>query len=131
MSEDIHRLETHAGSCHCGAVKFEIGIDWQSDRIIECNCSICHKKGYIHLIVPEERFKLKTDNIHLSKYRFNTHTAVHTFCEVCGIHPFYIPRSHPDSVDVNVRCLEQLEIADLDIEHFDGANWEDNIDEIR
>jgi hypothetical protein len=62
---------------------------------------------------------------------FNTHTAQHYFCRVCGIHPFYRPRSHPDAIDINLRCLEGNVLGDFQIQFFDGANWEDNIEKIR
>ncbi len=67
----------------------------------------------------------------LTTYEFNTRVAKHRFCKVCGIHPFYTPRSHPDSVDVNVRCLDGDALERFSVEPFDGKNWEDNIDRIR
>ncbi|HEX4351394.1 MAG TPA: GFA family protein [Polyangiales bacterium] len=71
-----------------------------------CNCSICAKKGFIHFIVAPDDFELIRGASALSEYRFNTGVAVHKFCRFCGVHPFYTPRSDPDKVDVNVRCLE-------------------------
>ena len=82
-------------------------------RVTECNCSICTKKGFLHLIVPPEQFELLSGDDALTTYRFNTGTAQHTFCSTCGIHPFYVPRSDPDKIDVNVRCLDGVDLAAL------------------
>ncbi|WP_233511036.1 GFA family protein [Dyella psychrodurans] len=89
----------------------------------DCNCSICAKSGYLHLIVSKSRFKLLQGEESLTTYSFNTGTAKHLFCKICGIKSFYVPRSNPDGYDVNVRCLEPLP-ANLDIRTFDGRNWE-------
>ncbi len=117
---------THSGGCHCGAVRFEVDLpDGAAPTVQECNCSICRKSGFLHLIVPASRFGLIKGKDALSVYRFNTKTAKHTFCRICGIKPFYVPRSNPDGYSVNVRCLDARP-ADLRIEPFDGANWEEN-----
>lgn len=120
---------TSKGSCHCGAVSFEVDWDPSTTTILDCNCSMCRKKGFLHLIVPAEAFRLQGSPA-LQEYRFNTGVAVHRFCPVCGIHAFYTPRSHPDAVDVNVRCLDG-ELPAMRVEPFDGANWEANVDSIR
>ena len=80
-------------------------------RVTDCNCSICTKKGILHLIVPPERFELISGKDDLTTYQFNTRTAKHTFCKHCGIHPFYVPRSDPDKIDVNARCLDDIDLA--------------------
>ena len=99
--------------------------------MLDCNCSICRKKGFLHLIVDPERFRLLQGEEALKEYRFNTGEAVHKFCKHCGIHSFYTPRSHPDKVDVNARCIEGLDLSQLTVEPFDGANWEENVETIR
>src|SRR3974377_657578 len=114
--------QTMAGGCHCGRVRFRVTADLS--RVTECNCSICTKKGFLHLIVPLEAFQLLSGEDALTTYRFNTGVAQHTFCATCGIHPFYIPRSDPDKIDVNVRCLDGVDVGALTIGHFDGRNWE-------
>ena len=119
------------GSCHCGAVAFEVEADPGEETLLECNCSICLRKGFLHLIVGPQRFALLSGDEALKEYRFNTGEAVHRFCTTCGIHPFYTPRSHPDKVSINARCLEGVERQDFEIEAFDGRNWEENVDEIR
>lgn len=114
--------QTWQGGCHCGRVRFELVAD--ITEVTDCNCSICAKKGFLHLIVPPERFRLIQGADALTTYRFNTGTARHTFCAICGIHPFYTPRSHPDHVDVNVRCIDGLDLSKVRLVPFDGRNWE-------
>lgn len=115
-------LQTHEGGCHCGRVRFRVTADLS--RVTECNCSICSKKGFLHLIVPPQQLELMRGADALTTYRFNTGTAKHTFCATCGIHPFYVPRSDPDKIDVNVRCLEGVDVGALKVHPFDGRNWE-------
>ena len=112
----------YRGGCHCGAVRFE--VDGEIERVDECNCSICWKKGFLHWIVPRARFRLLTDAPRGS-YRFNTGVAQHLFCTTCGICSYYVPRSHPDGISVNVRCIDGVDPAKLRIVPFDGRHWED------
>jgi len=84
----------------------------------------CAKKGFLHLIVPPERFELLSGKDELTTYEFNTKVAKHTFCRTCGIHAFYVPRSDPDKIDVNVRCLEGVDLTEIRPRPFDGRNWE-------
>ncbi len=120
---------TCSGGCHCGAVRFRVIVDRY--EAIECNCSICTKKGFLHLIVPAERFTLLQGEDVLTTYTFNTGTAKHTFCRICGIHAFYRPRSHPQGYSVNVRCLDGDLLSLFRITPFDGANWEQSIEQLR
>ena len=114
---------THSGGCHCGKVRFE--VDAPADlEVLDCNCSICSKTGYLHLIVPRSRFRLLTGEEALSTYTFNTGTAKHYFCAICGIKPFYVPRSHPDGYSVNSRCLDPGTVRSVAITECDGRNWE-------
>ena len=114
----------YKGSCHCQAISFEVEAP-EAVEVIECNCSICQKSGFVHLIVPLEKFKLLKGEDNLSSYRFNTKVANHTFCKTCGIKPFYTPRSHPDGVSVNLNTLD-TPIKKIKKEKFDGRNWEQN-----
>jgi hypothetical protein len=118
-------MRTMDGSCHCGRVRFRVTADL--DGVTECNCSICAKKGFLHLIVPPDQFELLSGQNDLATYRFNTGTARHTFCKVCGVHPFYVPRSDPDKIDVNVRCLEGVDVDAIRPRRFDGRHWEESI----
>jgi len=93
---------------------------------IECNCSVCSKSGYLHLIVPRSRFTLIQGAEFLALYTFNTGIARHLFCKVCGIKSFYMPRSNPDGYSVNVRCLQADTIKKLTVSPFDGQHWEES-----
>jgi hypothetical protein len=121
--------DLHEGGCHCGAVRFRVRV--RAYEAVECNCSICTKKGFLHLIVPPEDFELLAGEQALETYRFNTGIAKHRFCRRCGVHAFYTPRSHPDRVDVNVRCLDDQLTHRFRIAPFDGQNWEQSVDQLR
>ncbi|MBD1584725.1 GFA family protein [Pseudoalteromonas sp. S16_S37] len=112
----------YQGSCHCGQIRFEVEAPDTID-VERCNCSICKKSGYLHLIVPNTQFKLLSSDEKLKSYSFNTHVARHYFCNTCGIKPFYLPRSNPDGIDVNVNCIDTA-IKHINIVDFDGQNWE-------
>ena len=122
MLKPTEGLMIYRGSCHCGAVTFEV----EAPAVIEadqCNCSICSKSGFLHLIVPRDKFRLLSGEELLSTYCFGTGVARHTFCRICGIKPFYTPRSNPDGIDVNVNCLDPAPAA-VNVTQFDGRNWE-------
>ena len=112
----------YQGSCHCGKVRFQVEAPEEIDADY-CNCSICTKSGYLHLIVPLSKFKLLAGEDQLTTYRFNTGVAKHTFCKVCGVKPFYTPRSNPDGIDINVNCLDTRPKS-VTITPFDGQHWE-------
>jgi hypothetical protein len=114
---------THRGGCHCGRVRFEIEAPVRL-QVIDCNCSMCAKSGYLHLIVPRERFRLLSGSDALTTYEFNTRTAKHLFCSVCGVKSFYVPRSHPGGYSVNARCLDEGTVEEMRIARSDGKNWE-------
>ena len=118
-------MTTHKGGCHCGQVRFE--VEAPSDlSLSECNCSICYIGGYQHLIVPKSMFKILQGEGQLATYEFNTGVARHYFCKHCGVKSFYVPRSHPEGISVNARCLDQDTIASATLTPFDGRNWEQN-----
>jgi len=112
----------YRGGCHCGAVRFEVEAP---ERILvqDCNCSLCAMTGFLHLIVPKSKFRLVKGEENITTYTFNTGVAKHTFCRTCGIKSFYVPRSNPDGIDVNVRCLDEPP-REMTIEPFDGRDWE-------
>ncbi len=115
----------HDGACHCGTVRFAVALP-DDITASECNCSICAKTGFLHLIVPRDRFVIKAGEDNLTAYRFNTKTARHLFCKTCGVKAFYVPRSNPDGWSVNLNCLDRTEFSNITIEPFDGRNWEAN-----
>ncbi|MFT5116902.1 MAG: hypothetical protein ACI9NY_000428 [Kiritimatiellia bacterium] len=114
----------YQGSCHCRAVTFEI----EAPKVLEadyCNCSMCSKTGYPHLIIPLSQFTLLSGEELITTYCFNSGIAKHKFCKTCGIKPFYIPRSNPDGIDININCLDTKPTS-VNITNFDGKNWENN-----
>ena len=121
---------THIGGCHCGQVRFEV-VAPPKLEVLECSCSMCSKAGYLHLIVPADRFRLISGSEALTTYRFNTGTAKHLFCSVCGIKSFYVPRSHPDGFSVNARCLDPSTVEEISITQFNGREWENQYPEGR
>lgn len=111
------------GGCHCGAVRFTAEVP-EVVELLECNCSICRKTGFLHLIVPHSLFKLEAERNALQSYRFGTGAAEHLFCTVCGIKSFYQPRSHPEAWSVHYGCLDPDHGLVAEIRPFDGRNWE-------
>jgi hypothetical protein len=113
----------HKGGCHCGRVRFEV-LAPSRIQVDDCNCSMCSKSAYLHLIVPRDRFRLLSGEESLTSYTFNTKTANHLFCSICGIKSFYVPRSHPDGVSVNARCIDSGTVTGMAIEQINGREWE-------
>ncbi len=113
----------HQGGCHCGRVRFEVRAS-AIINVSECNCSICSKSGYLGMIVPRDQFTLKSGEDSLTEYTFDSGVAKHLFCKHCGIKSFYTPRSHPDGISVNARCLDPETVEKMNITQFDGQNWE-------
>lgn len=117
--------ESVEGSCHCGLIRFTVYLNRDSLTILDCNCSICSMKGYLHLTVPKDRVKISNEcKRRMTTYRFGSDVAHHTFCSTCGVQPIYTPRSNPECYSVNVRCLDfggrTLRITKLDGKNFTG-----------
>jgi hypothetical protein len=116
-------MATHTGSCHCGKIAYE----FESDAIaggLECNCSICQRKGSILHFVPQAAFTLKTARENVSTYRFNKHAIAHHFCATCGIAPFAEaadPKGNKMAA-INLRCVDGIDPQKLTIQHFDGRS---------
>lgn len=115
----------HRGGCHCGAVRFEVRAPARV-TVQRCNCSICAKTAFLHLIVPAADFTLLAGQSSLATYTFNTGVAKHLFCKTCGVKSFYVPRSNPDGYSVNLRCVEPGTITQVDYQDFDGQHWEES-----
>ena len=117
------------GGCHCGAVRFAISVEPPLE-LLDCNCSICAKTGYLHLNVRHDQFTLLSGEDCLTSYRFGTAVAEHLFCQTCGVKSFYQPRSHPDCWSVNFRSLDAGHGIEPTIRSFDGRNWENAVKSI-
>jgi hypothetical protein len=127
--EEGFDMTTHRGGCHCGKVQFE--IEAPADiKATKCNCSICTMCGFLHLFVAHKNFRLLSGESSLTTYTFNTGVAQHSFCSECGVKSFYVPRSHPDGLSVNVNCLDHSSVCSVEVARFDGQNWERNVAEL-
>lgn len=122
-------MTTHKGGCHCGSVQFEIEAPANIEAT-RCNCSICNMSGFLHLFVPRKNFRLLQGADEITTYTFNTGVAQHHFCKHCGVKSFYVPRSHPDGLSINVNCLDTATIESVEETPFDGRNWEQNVSEL-
>ena len=114
---------TISGGCHCGAVRYEADAP-RGAEALDCNCSICARTGFRHLMVAHEDFRLLSGAEALTSYRFGTGAAEHLFCSVCGVKSFYQPRSHPEAWSLNVNCLDDTSTLHLTVKLFDGRNWD-------
>ena len=111
--------QKYLGSCHCGAVKFEIETDFP--ELTTCDCSICRRKNALMVKVHESQFKLLAGEDSHTEYRFHTRTARHFFCKICGIYPFHRKRVTPDHLGINVFCLEDFDPAGIPVRRTVGA----------
>ncbi|KAG2715202.1 hypothetical protein I3843_03G069200 [Carya illinoinensis] len=117
-------MVVHNGGCHCRNVRWRVRAP-TSIVAWDCNCSDCFMRANTNFVVPAERFELLGDSrLFLTTYTFGTHAAKHTFCKVCGITSFYIPRSNPDGVAVTFRCVDPGTLTHVEIKYFDGRNWD-------
>ncbi|WP_300618746.1 GFA family protein [Dokdonella sp.] len=116
-------MTTHAGSCHCGRIQFEVDAD--VDKVIDCNCSMCSRRGGLLFFVPDAQMRLKTPETDLSTYTFNKHHIRHHFCPTCGIAPFGrgAGRDGQAMWAINARCLPDLDLGALTIEKVDGRRF--------
>jgi hypothetical protein len=116
-----HRpMRTYVGTCHCGAVRFEIDTDFP--ELTMCDCSMCRRRNALMVKVHESRFRLIEGESALTEYRFHTRTARHFFCTVCGIYPFHRKRVTPDFLGVNVHCLHDVDLAGIPMRQAVGAS---------
>jgi hypothetical protein len=115
-----HRpMQAYRGSCHCGAVVFEVQTDFP--ELTTCDCSICRRKNALMVKVHESAFRLLQGADALREYQFHTQTARHYFCGHCGIYPFHRKRVTPDFYGINVFCLEGFDPAGLPVRATVGA----------
>ncbi len=113
-------MRTHQGSCHCGAVRFEITADLK--EFTKCDCSLCRKKNAVVAKVHESGFKLLAGEDRLALYQWNLRIAKHYFCKVCGIYTFHRMRSAPDSYGINVNCLDDADLSHVPVIEVDGKS---------
>ena len=102
-------METRTGSCHCGAVVFEVDLEDGFENLRRCNCSLCRRKGAVMASVPLERLRIVRGEDKLTLYQWNTRQARHYFCSVCGIYTHHQRRSKPTEYGFNVACIEGVD----------------------
>jgi hypothetical protein len=110
------------GGCHCGAIRYEVSVDLS--KVISCNCSICKKHAFLWSFVGGEQFRLLSDERNLSRYLFNKKAIQHLFCRICGVESFARGKK-PDgseTIAVNIRCLDDMDLAKLNPAPYDGAS---------
>jgi len=115
-------MKTYLGACHCGDVKYEVQADLS--MVVECNCSMCSKKGTLLAFAPLNQFKLLSGESSLSNYQFNKKVIHHTFCKNCGVTPFLSAKdSNGNHVKaINVRCLDGVDLKSLNLTQVDGRS---------
>ena len=114
----------YSGGCHCGRIAFEFDSEAPVGEVIECNCSLCSKRGHLLAFVPRDKFTLKTPEKDLSTYTFNTHRIRHHFCSQCGCGPFGEAKA-PNGIamaSINMRCVEGFEPGQVKFKKFDGRS---------
>ena len=116
-------MATHEGSCHCGRIAF--AVEGEIDQVIDCNCSMCRRKGALLAAFPREALTLKTPESDMGTYHFNKHAIDHHFCPACGISPFSEGKGRDGKpmTMVNVRCLPDVDLSKLQVMPFDGASY--------
>ena len=112
----------YKGGCHCGKIAFD--VDGEIDQVLQCNCSICSKRGYLLWFVPRAKLDLHTPESELSTYTFNKHRIKHHFCSTCGVAPFGLGSDGKGEAiaAMNVRCLEGVDPASLKTVQYDGRS---------
>lgn len=113
---------TYEGSCHCGKIAYAVA--GEIDAVLECNCSICSRKGYQLWFVSRANVDLRTLEDDMASYTFNTHKIRHMFCSTCGCSPFGFG-TDPDGNEtaaINVRCLQDVDLSTISVNHYDGRS---------
>lgn len=115
-------MQKYSGSCHCQAVTFE--VDMELGEVLSCNCSHCHKKGFLLAFVPAEQLRILSGEDMLTEYRFNKKTIAHLFCKVCGIQGFSRAETPNGPMSaINVRCLDGVDADTLAIKKVNGKDF--------
>lgn len=112
-------MPAYPGSCHCGAVRFEVTAE--IDHVRVCDCSICRRRGGLMFRVREDQLKLQTPLEQMALYQFHTRTAKDYFCKTCGVLPFRRPRTAPEMWSVNVRCLDGIDLDSIPVKRVHGS----------
>lgn len=115
-------METKIGNCHCGAIEFEVDLENGFENVRRCNCSLCRRKGAIIASVPITGLRVTKGGDMLNLYQWNTMTAKHYFCKICGIYTHHQRRSNPNEFGFNLACIEGVDpFSFIDVAIGDGA----------
>ena len=106
-------MKIHAGSCHCGGVRFS--VRWDLTELTTCDCSLCVKRNALMAKVPEEALTVTQGEELLTLYEWNTRRAKHYFCRICGLYVFHRKRAAPDHFGVNIFCLDDFDSSALPV----------------
>src|SRR4051812_11386071 len=118
----MSETKTYQGGCHCGAVRYTVALDLGAP-VLSCNCSICSRNGWLLQFVPNDSFTLEKGEEQLTDYQFNKKVIHHLFCKVCGVRSFARGQGPGGPmVAINTRCLDDLDPATLNVQHFDGKS---------
>ena len=114
----------HSGSCHCGNIAFEVETEGKIEKVMECNCSMCARRGGLLFFVPASAFKLLTPREKVSTYLFNKRVIQHHFCSTCGISPYGegMDKKGNTMVSVNARCIEGFDAKKAKVDFYDGLH---------
>ena len=112
-------MPTYLGSCHCGAVRYEVTAE--ITELTRCDCSLCSRKNALMAAVPKPALSLLTAWDEMTEYNWNTGVARHFFCRTCGIYTFHQKRSAPDHYGINVRTLEGFDPGQVPVREASGA----------
>lgn len=112
----------YEGSCHCGNIEYE--VEGEIESLIECNCSLCSRRGYLLFFVPKKNVKLKTSEQYMKPYTFNKHVIKHMFCTECGCAPFGFGSDGKgnETAAVNARCIQNIDLSKYAINKYDGKS---------
>lgn len=112
--------KTHQGGCHCGRVRYEATSDLT--QVLDCNCSICAKRGALWAFVKAPQFKLTQGEGALNDYQFGQKRIHHLFCASCGIGSFSrgLAPNGEETFAINVACLDDVDVGSLKLTPFDG-----------
>lgn len=131
VNEDTHNeqfvillsMKTYTGGCHCGNVRYEVDME-ELTSALACNCSICSKRGWLLTFVPSLAFRLLAGTDDTTTYHFNSKKIDHIFCKTCGVASYGTGSDGTGNtmVSINVRCLDDIDIDTLTVNHYDGKN---------
>lgn len=120
----LTNMKTYTGGCHCQKVRYEVDME-ELTEAMSCNCSICSKRGWLLTFVPASSYRLITGADEVTTYNFNKNKIDHIFCKTCGTASYGSGSDGAGNtmIAINVRCLDDIDVNILKINHVDGKNF--------